>query len=77
MHQRSAMVFFAAALFAWPAVAQDDGSMDVGPMTIVGKIQKPEVVVEITRENLDKGFDLELRESFLRKVIEALDRAPF
>jgi hypothetical protein len=34
-------------------------------------------VVEISRENLEKGFDLELRESFLDKVVEALNQAPF
>jgi hypothetical protein len=54
----------------------DDGFGD-DLFVIEGKVQKPAVVVEISRENLEKGFNLELRESFLDKVVEALDQAPF
>lgn len=44
---------------------------------IQGQVQKPEVVVVIPRENLDKGFVLELKDSFLHRIIEAVSRPPF
>lgn len=44
---------------------------------IQGQVQKPEVVVVIPRENLDKGFVLELKDSFLHRIIEAASRPPF
>jgi hypothetical protein len=60
------------------SLAQDaDGGFGDDLFVIEGKVQKPAVVVEISRENLEKGFDLELRESFLDKVVEALNQAPF
>jgi hypothetical protein len=62
---------------AWPAAAQDGDDLGMGPISITARVQKPEVTVEITRENLDKGFELDLRESFLHKVVEAVNSAPF
>jgi hypothetical protein len=65
-------------LFAAPAMAQDDELQFEDEMFVIkGEVQKPEVVVVISRENLDKGFELELRESFLDKIVDALREAPF
>lgn len=44
---------------------------------IEGEVQKPEVAVYITRQNLNKAYDLNLKESFLPKIVEALEQAPF
>jgi len=44
---------------------------------IEGEVLKPDVTVVISRENLNKSYDLELEESFLRKIVDALDKAPF
>ena len=44
---------------------------------IKGKIQKPEIQILITKQNLTPKYELELRESFLPKVIEAVERKPF
>jgi hypothetical protein len=70
---------FVGLVASFSAPAQDGGSLDFSEdaFVIEGKVQKPEVVVEIARKNLQKGFELELRESFLHKVVEALDEAPF
>jgi len=51
-----------------PSVAQDD----TNPFLIEGEVQKPEVTIVIGRDNLEKGFDLRLKESFLHKIPEAL-----
>jgi len=51
--------------------AEDD------PFVIQGQVQKPEVVVVIPRENLDKGFVLELKDSFLHRIVDVTTRPPF
>ena len=44
---------------------------------IVGEIQRPDVPMIILRSNLDQGYDLVLRESFLPKIIDSVDQRPF
>ena len=44
---------------------------------IIGKEHLPDFTVLIDRENLSKAYDLELKESFLPKIIEAVKKAPF
>ena len=44
---------------------------------IIGKEHLPDFTVLIDRENLSKAYDLELKESFLPKIIEAVKNRPF
>ena len=44
---------------------------------VEGEVQKPEVAVFISRQNLNKAYDLELKESFLPKIIESVEHDPF
>ena len=44
---------------------------------VVGEVLKPEITVVISRENLNKAYELELDESFLDKIIESVERSPF
>jgi hypothetical protein len=44
---------------------------------IIGNVQKPEVTVLITRENLNKSYELDLDESFLKKIIDSVESDPF
>lgn len=44
---------------------------------IEGEVQKPEVAVFITRQNLNKAYELELKESFLPKILESIEHPPF
>jgi hypothetical protein len=47
-------------------------------LVIEGEVQKPELALLITRENLAKAYDLEpLEASFVPRIAEALERAPF
>jgi len=46
-------------------------------LDIVGEIQKPEIMVFISRKNLDSGYELVLRESFVPRIIESVERKPF
>lgn len=73
-----ARLFLLAMFVAPSAVAQDAPVATIDDLFVIeGKIQRPEVVVVIRRENLDKEFELELRESFLRKIVDALSQPPF
>ena len=68
-------LFTAAPAFAQdapePPPADDSGVFQDGAFVIEGKVQKPEVVVVVSRDNLDKSFDIQLKESFLDLVVEA------
>ena len=44
---------------------------------IIGEIQKPDVTVVISRENLNKSYDLQLEESFIGRIVQAVERTPF
>ena len=44
---------------------------------IIGKEHLPDFTVLIDRENLSKAYDLELKESFLPKIIDAVKNPPF
>ena len=44
---------------------------------VEGQVQKPEVAVFISRQNLNKGYELELKESFLPKILETVQHEPF
>ena len=46
-------------------------------LDIVGEIQKPEIMVFISRKNLDSGYELVLRESFVPRIIESVELKPF
>lgn len=66
--------FGAGLLGAGTALAQ---SMQFEEQVIVGDVLKPEVTVIISRENLNKSYDLEFEESFLHKIEQSVERAPF
>lgn len=44
---------------------------------IEGRVQKPSVEFFISRENLSEDFDIEVRESFLFRIFDALNAPPF
>ncbi len=44
---------------------------------VEGEVQKPEVAVFITRQNLNKAYELDLKESFLPKIILSVEHEPF
>lgn len=44
---------------------------------IEGEVQKPQVAVYITRQNLNDRYQLELKESFVPKILESVENPPF
>ena len=44
---------------------------------VKGKVQKPEITIFVTRQNLNPEYDLELRESFIPKIVQSAKEKPF
>ena len=44
---------------------------------IVGKIQKPEILIFISRTNLNQDAPLVLRESFVPRIVKSVESKPF
>lgn len=44
---------------------------------LVGKVQKPEITIFVTRQNLNPEYDLVLRESFIPKIVKSAEEKPF
>lgn len=44
---------------------------------ITGEVQKPEITIFITRQNLDTNYEFTLRESFIPRIIESVEARPF
>lgn len=73
---RGALLALVVSGLGAPAqVAATDFSDD--EFVIVGEILKPEITVVISRENLNKAYDLKLEESFLDRILDSVRSAPF
>ena len=46
-------------------------------LEIEGKYRKPEITIFITRQNLSTDYELELRESFVPKIVKSVEKKPF
>jgi hypothetical protein len=64
------------ALSGGVAHAQSAG-LTFEELVIEGEVQKPEITVVISRENLNKAYLIELKESFLHKILESVRKPPF
>lgn len=64
----------AAVLLALPAGAQETSDDE---FVVIGEVLKPEITVVISRENLNKAYDLKLEESFLDKIVQSVEKEPF
>ena len=82
MTSRNLMAFAAfAALTAAPSLAQADtksqqGVLQIGEITIVGRVQKPIAAVDVAK--IEPKLTLaELRQPFLDRIEEAVHKDPF
>lgn len=46
-------------------------------ISVEGRVQKPVIDIFMRRQNLHTDYKLELRESFLPKIVESLEKKPF
>lgn len=71
---RSLMIL---ALALAPTAAHAERAITFEEQTLVGKIQKPEIQILITKQNLTPKYELELKENFLPKIVQSVDLKPF
>jgi hypothetical protein len=77
MTMRAGFLLCSLWILAWAPGAQA-APLVFDDIVIEGEVQKPEIAVFISRQNLNKQYELApLRESFLPRIIEALDKPPF
>lgn len=57
--------------------AQAKETIRYGTIDLKGTVQKPEILVVITRQNLNSTYTMELKESFLPQIVESVDGKPF
>lgn len=69
------LVFFLALGLPTTAFAGDGFTFK--ETVVVGKVQKPEIQILITKQNLTPKYELELKESFLPKIVQAVEGKPF
>lgn len=69
-------MLFSVLFLVGQAAAQGRG-LTFKEEKLVVKIPKPELQILITKQNLTPRYDLELRESFLPKIVEAVQHKPF
>lgn len=73
-----ALLVVATLGLGWAGTAEAAPRIIFEEAVIEGEIQKPEIAVFISRQNLNKAYELTpLKESFLPKIIEAVKKPPF
>lgn len=73
------IVAFAAVVAAGAVLAPgaEAAKLVFEETVIEGEVRKPEVTVYIARQNLNDRYQLELKESFLLKIVESVEEEPF
>ena len=64
-------------VFAQDSSPTEDDMFDENVFTIEGEIQRPDINIFIVKKNLDKAYELKLRESFIPKIKESMKKKPF
>ena len=71
-------VLFLLGVVTWGSVAwAQSRRIIIEEVLVEGKVQKPEITIFITRQNLNTEYNLELRESFIPKIQESVNKKPF
>jgi hypothetical protein len=71
------IVVAAVASIGSVAYAQSRTVLLLEEEVIKGEVQKPTVTLFVTRQNINTDATLELRESFVPRIIESVEKKPF
>ncbi|MCB9761538.1 MAG: hypothetical protein H6739_16970 [Alphaproteobacteria bacterium] len=44
---------------------------------LVGEVQKPSIQIFVARQNLNRDYELELKESFIPRIVDSVEKKPF
>lgn len=71
-------LWFLAVGLGMPSTAQaQTRRLIFEDISVEGRVQKPVIDIFMRRQNLHADYKLELRESFLRKIVESIESKPF
>jgi hypothetical protein len=70
-------ILLAIALAPAPADAQQRKAYALEEYAIIGDVQKPQVTLFVSRKNVNTDASLELRESFIPRIMKSLEKKPF
>jgi hypothetical protein len=56
--------------------AQANSRTLIEDIAIEGQVQKPEIFLSLRRGDTSKAYELELRESFIPKILETMKKEP-
>ena len=76
-HFRTVCAVSGFAVLSPSALAQSRTVLLLEEEVIVGEVQKPTVTLFVTRQNINTDATLELRESFVPRIIESVEEKPF
>ena len=63
---------------AWSDTADAQSRRLIFEETVIeGEVQKPEITLVITRQNLNTDYNLDLRKSFIPEIVKSVEKAPF
>jgi hypothetical protein len=74
------MRVFAAlvSLFLLPSIGHAQNKRLIfEDISVEGRVQKPVIDIFMRRQNLNTDYQLELRESFLPKIVDSVKKKPF
>jgi len=69
--------FFALAAALGAEAKAAGRTLVIEAIEVEAKIKKPEIPIFMDMENLNTDYRLELKESFLPKIVESLEKKPF
>ncbi len=62
---------------AWLPGTAAAGTLIFEEEVIKGEVQKPSITIVVTRQNLNQDYVLELQETFVPLIIQAIEKKPF
>lgn len=65
------------AILGTTAAAEEKKRKTIGEIIIDGEVQKPQVTMFINRQNLNTDAGLVLKQSFVPKIVESVDKKVF
>lgn len=78
MRAKPVLFILGAALFSASAAAEEGKKRKtIGEIIIDGEVQKPQVTMFINRQNLNTDAGLVLKQSFIPKIVESVEKKVF
>ena len=71
------LIILISAFFLAPKAEAQTRRLVFEDINVEGRVQKPVIDIFMRRQNLHADYKLELRESFLPKIVESVEKKPF